>query len=172
MLDLGIEVVRPGDDDTEVEAVFVGWHPEFALRDIEAACRAAWAGATLYTASLAPFFATRTGKSVGISGAICAAIKSVTQQRIYVLGKPSQVSLGTAARRLGVRAKDMVVVGDDPGLEIAMARSGRACAVGVATGLAKTDAFAALPPERRADLVVAGVDELLPIVGRLQEAIL
>ena len=166
MLDLGIDVVRPGETETGIEAVFVGWHPDFALRDIEAACRAAWAGATLYTASIAPFFATRNGKTVGISGAICAAIKSVTQQRVYVLGKPSQVSLVTTARRLGVRTKDMVVVGDDPGLEIAMARTGGACAVGVTTGIATAETYAALPPERSADLVLTGVADLLTFFQR------
>ena len=124
MIDAGLAVVRPGDGETGVEATFVGWHPDFGLRDIEAACRAGWAGAPLYTASAAPFFATRAGKTVGISGAICAAIRSVTGARVTVLGKPSLLALRAASRRLGVVPARMVVVGDDPTLEVAMARAG------------------------------------------------
>ena len=43
LIDAGVAVVRPGDDEADIDATFVGWHPEFALRDIEAACRVAWA---------------------------------------------------------------------------------------------------------------------------------
>ncbi len=166
LIDAGVAVARPGDDEADIDATFVGWHPEFALRDIEAACRVAWAGAPLYTASSAPFFATRRGKTVGISGAICAAIRSVTRQRVTVLGKPSLVALRVAARRIGVAPERLVVVGDDPHLEIAMARAAGARAVGVTTGLAGRDAFAALPPERSAHLVIDGIGDLLPYLRR------
>jgi len=152
LVDAGLAVVRPGDGETGVEATFVGWHPDFGLRDIEAACRAGWAGAPLYTASAAPFFATRAGKTVGISGAICAAIRSVTGARVTVLGKPSLLALRAASRRLGVVPARMVVVGDDPTLEVAMARAGGACAVGVKTGLGAENAFAALASHRSAHL--------------------
>ncbi len=166
LIDAGVAVARPGDDETGIDATFVGWHPEFALRDIEAACRVAWAGAPLYTASSAPYFATRSGRTVGISGAICAAIRSVTRQRVIVLGKPSLVALRVAARRLGVPPEHLVVIGDDPQLEIAMARAAGARAIGVTTGLAGRDAFGALPPERSAHLVVDGIAELLPYFRR------
>ncbi len=162
LVDAGITVIRPGDDDERADATFVGWHPAFALRDIEAACRVAWAGGALYTASAASFFATRSGKAVGISGAISAAIRSVTRQRVNVVGKPSLAALRMTARRLGVAPNRLVVVGDDPLLEIAMARAGGACAVGVLSGLATAESFASLPLARRADLVANGVDELLP----------
>jgi NagD protein len=162
LIDAGVAVARPGDDEAGIDATFVGWHPAFALGDIEAACRVAWAGAPLYTASSAPFFATRGGKTLGISGVICAAIRSVTRQRVTVLGKPSLVALRVAARRLGVAPERLVVIGDDPRLEIAMARAAGACAVGVTTGLAGRDVFGALPPEQSAHLVVDGIAELLP----------
>ncbi len=162
IVDAGVEVVRPGGDDERSEATFVGWHPAFALRDIEAACRVAWAGGGLYTASDVPFFATSAGKAIGVSGAICAAIRSVTRQRVNVLGKPSLAALRMAARRLGVSPDRLVVVGDDPLLEVAMARAGGACAVGVLSGLATAESFASLPPEREAHFVAKGVADLLP----------
>ncbi len=168
IVDAGVEVVRPGGDDDRADATFVGWHPAFALRDIDAACRVAWAGGGLYTASSAPFFATRSGKAIGVSGAICAAIHSVTRQRVNVLGKPSLAALRMAARRLGVRPDRLLVVGDDPLLEVAMARAGGASAVGVLSGLATAESFANLPPEREAHFVANGVAELLPFFDKRQ----
>jgi NagD protein len=168
IVDAGVEVVRPGGDDERADATFVGWHPAFALRDIDAACRVAWAGGGLYTASSAPFFATRSGKAIGVSGAICAAIHSVTRQRVNVLGKPSLAALRMAARRLGVRPDRLLVVGDDPLLEVAMARAGGASAVGVLSGLATAESFANLPPEREAHFVANGVADLLPFFGKRQ----
>jgi len=170
LIDAGLSVFRPGDGDEKVDATFVGWHPELAFGDIEAACRVAWAGAPLYTASSAPYFATHDGKAVGISGAICAAIRSVTGQRVNVVGKPSLLALRVAARRLGVATKEMVVVGDDPLLEVAMARAGGACAVGVTTGLADAAAFASLGTDRSAHLVVDGVASLLSCFETAVEA--
>ncbi len=167
LVDAGIEVVRPGEDgaETDVDAILVGWHPHCVWRDIEAACRLGWTGTPLFAASTAPFFATRGGRTVGISGPICAAIKSVTRQRVTVVGKPSLAALRVAARRVGVAPRDLLVVGDDPGLEIAMARAGGAYAIGVTTGLAGRDAFAALPAGRRPHLVVDAVADLVLLLA-------
>ncbi|HEY1491631.1 MAG TPA: hypothetical protein VGF35_03300, partial [Steroidobacteraceae bacterium] len=69
----GIETVYTAQPNaTEVDAVFVGWHPECGMKDIEAACRAIWGGAKLYVASDVPFFATKQGRSIGYSYAITA----------------------------------------------------------------------------------------------------
>src|SRR5207253_1698596 len=41
--DAGIETVHTGEAGaTDVGGVFVGWHPECGMKDIEAACRAIW----------------------------------------------------------------------------------------------------------------------------------
>ncbi len=77
---VGIESVFTGEPGAEdVQAVYVGWHPDCHMRDIEAACQAIWAGAKLYVASDVPFFATRHGKSMGYSYAIVGAIRRVTR---------------------------------------------------------------------------------------------
>jgi hypothetical protein len=57
----------------------------------------------------------------------------------------------------------MVVVGDDPELEVPMARRGRALAVAVNTGIGHAGSFAQLDPRQRPHLVVEGVDELLEL---------
>jgi 4-nitrophenyl phosphatase len=56
----GIETLHTGDAGcTQVGSVFVGWHPECGMKDIETACNAIWGGAKLYVASDVPFFATK-----------------------------------------------------------------------------------------------------------------
>ena len=115
-----------------MDAVFVGWFREFTMSHLEAACHAVWSGAALYSASETPFFAAAGGRALGTSRAISAMIRSVTGCRLTVTGKPSLDALRAAATRLGVPARDLVVVGDDPLLEVPMAHRGRALAVAVA----------------------------------------
>src|SRR4029450_5270309 len=106
----------------------VGWHPDCTMKDIEAACRAIWAGAKLYVASDVPFFATQHGRSMGYSYAIAGAIRRITKAPMILTGKPSLRALRFVARRLGVSARHVGVVGDDPLVEIVMAHRGGATA--------------------------------------------
>jgi len=55
------------------------------------------------------------------------------------------------------------VVGDDPELEVPMARQGGALAIAVGTGIGTAGAFARLPGARRPDLFLPGVSELLDL---------
>ena len=162
----GIEVVLPGAADAPapaVDAVFVGWFRDFTMDHLEAACHAVWAGAELYSASETPFFASDGGRALGTSRAISAMIRSVTGCSLTITGKPSLDALRAAATRLGVAARHLVVVGDDPLLEVPMAHRGRALAVAVDTGLGGPDAYDHLPPRRRPQLHLRGVDELLAL---------
>jgi 4-nitrophenyl phosphatase len=168
----GIEVVppveaaadtRPADEPAGVDAVFVGWFREFTMSHLEAACQAVWNGAGLYSASETPFFAAAGGRALGTSRAISAMIRSVTGCRLTVTGKPSLGALRAAAARLGVPARDLVVVGDDPLLEVPMAHRGHALAVAVQTGLAGPDAYDHLPLAKRPHLHLRGIDELLSL---------
>ena len=168
----GIEVVppveaaedtRPSEDPAGVDAVFVGWFREFTMSHLEAACQAVWNGAALYSASETPFFAAAGGRALGTSRAISAMIRSITGCQLTVTGKPSLDALRAAAARLGVPARDLVVVGDDPLLEVPMAHRGRALAVAVQTGLAGPDAFDQVPPAKRPHLHLHGIHELLAL---------
>jgi 4-nitrophenyl phosphatase len=170
----GIEVVLPAagtvsDGGTgpgpvaDVDAVFVGWFREFTMDHLEAACHAVWAGAELYSASETPFFASAGGRALGTSRAISAMIRSITGCPLTTTGKPSLDALRAAATRLGVPARHLVVVGDDPLLEAPMAHRGRGLAVAVDTGLGGPDSYDHLPPRRRPQLHLRGVDELLAL---------
>jgi HAD superfamily hydrolase (TIGR01450 family) len=163
----GFEVVAPEGSPAGVDAVLAGWFREFTMDHLEAACRAVWAGAALYSASQTPFFAAAGGRALGTSRAISAMIRSITGCPLAVTGKPSLGALRAAASRLGVRPLSrLVVVGDDPLLEVPMAHRGRALAVAVGTGLGGPDAYDHLPPGRRPHLNLRGVDELLSLCQR------
>ena len=136
----GIEAVGPTAEAEGVEAVYTGWFKEFTFPALEAACQDLWAGARLTTASNVPFFATATGRAIGSSFAINAMLKAMTGKQARVLGKPSVEAFRVAMQAMGLprtAAAKMVVVGDDPALEMRMAVSAGAYGVGMTTGLMK-----------------------------------
>lgn len=157
----GLDIVRPDGNLEGVQAVLIAWFPSFRLADLDAACRAVWAGAALFTVSNAPFFASRGGRMLGISGAIAAMVTSVTGRRATVLGKPSVEGVKIACARMGLRTSEIAVVGDDPELEISMARRAGAMAIGVLTGVAGREAFLALPKTKSAHLILDSMADLL-----------
>jgi HAD superfamily hydrolase (TIGR01450 family) len=162
LLDAGIETLYTGEPRArEVQAVYVGWHPDCDMKDIEAACEAIWGGAKLYVASDVPFFATRHGRTMGYSHAIVGAIRRVTRAPMILTGKPSLHALRFVAKRLGVPMREVGVIGDDPAVEAIMARRGGAVALGVTTGVTSREEWARQPAARRPHRVLGGVGELL-----------
>ena len=159
----GIEIVEPRGRP-EADAVLVGWYREFTMDDLEAACHAVFGGAVLYSSSQSVFFASADGRALGTSRAICAMISSVTGVTEQIVGKPSLTGLRCAARRLGVAPRDLAVVGDDPELEMAMARRADALGIAVTTGIHQPDRSPALPPDQRPHLTVDGVAGLIDLL--------
>ena len=158
----GIEALPPLRG-TECDAVMAGWYrQELTFESLEAAVFAVLAGARFYSASQSLYFATAEGRSLGTSRAISAVVRDITGCRIEVVGKPSVQALRTAARSLGVPPAALVVVGDDPELEVPMAHRGGALAVAVHTGIGHEGSFTHLPEEVRPHLD-------LPDVGVLAE---
>lgn len=158
----GFEVVAPAGRP-QADAVFVGWYREFSIDSLEAACHAVWGGAQIFSASQTMFFATAEGKTLGTSRPISAMLRDLTGGRVNIVGKPSQASLRCAGRRLGVPPRQLAIVGDDPELEMPMARRGGALAVAVRSGIGSEEAFAQLPEADRPHLVLDGVDDLLAL---------
>jgi HAD superfamily hydrolase (TIGR01450 family) len=157
----GIATVFPGEDGADkADAVYVAWHPECSMPDIHAACDAVLRGASLFTASDVPFFASKGGRAFGYSCAISGAIARVTGQEPEVTGKPSIHAMNFVAIKLGVPSAGVVVIGDDPKVEIEMARLGDAIGIGVTTGTASYEEWAACPPERRPHRVIDSLSEL------------
>lgn len=158
--EVGIELVPP-KGRPQADAVLAGWHPEFTMAELESACHAIWGGARMYSVSQTRFFATANGKALAPSRVMAAMIKDMTGCRVITVGKPSLDALRCAGRRLGVRLKDLAVVGDDPEMEVPMAHRGGSLAIAVSSGLGTGDAYAHLPEKRRPHLCLQGVDELL-----------
>ncbi|MGH9686722.1 MAG: HAD-IIA family hydrolase [Candidatus Acidiferrales bacterium] len=164
LAEAGIETVFTGQDRAEeVDAVYIAWHPECGMKDIEAACKAIWNGAQLYVASDVPFFATAGGKTMGYSHAITAAVRKITRAPMILTGKPSLNALKLVAKRLGIPMRRVGVVGDDPLVEMIMARRGKAVGFGVTTGISTEQHWAAQPLTRRPHRIVCELSEILRI---------
>jgi 4-nitrophenyl phosphatase len=158
----GVQTTYTGEPHAgEVDAVFVGWHPECGMKDIELASEAIWAGAKLYAASDVPFFASKHGRTMGYSFAIIGAIRRVTRAPATVMGKPSLHALRFVAKRLGVPARRLGVVGDDPIVEGLMARRGGATLFGVTTGVTSEEEWLRQPDARRPHRVLRDLREVL-----------
>ncbi len=166
--DAGISVIGPSEKANGVEAVYTGWFREFTFPDLEAACESVWDGAILTTASHVPFFATATGRAIGASFAVNTMITSLTGKRAKVLGKPSRIAFNAAARAMGLgsaESRGIVVVGDDPGLEMRMANGAGAVSIGMTTGLMKRDNVYAFSV---AETPMALLDSLEPVLNALR----
>lgn len=160
----GIEVIAPAAPAEGVEAVYTGWYRDFGFQDLEAAVRDIWAGARAVTASHVPFFATKGGRGLGSSFPMNVVLRAWTGKLPKILGKPSSDCFFTALQLMGLprsAAPDVVVVGDDPKLEMRMANRVGAISVGVATGLTGLAEMRALPAAERPALALASVAELL-----------
>ena len=164
LIEAGLDVIGPSEKAEGIEAVYTGWVREFTFPDLEAAYKDVWAGAMLTTASNVPFFATAGGRAIGASYAINAMIRAMTGKRAKVLGKPSREALRSALTlmKLPVSAEaSTVIVGDDPALEMRMARSAGAIGVAVTTGLCSRDDFMARGSPERADAILPGLQPIL-----------
>ena len=149
---------------TKVDAVYVGWHPDCNMKDIEAACNAIFGGARLYAASDVPFFATRHGRTTGYSHAIVGAIRRVTRAPMILTGKPSRHAMKFVAKRLGMPVTRVGVVGDDPVVEMSMARRFGAAAFGVTSGMTSAAEWRKQPLTRRPHRVLSHLGDLLGLL--------
>jgi len=160
----GIQTLMTGDECAEhADAVYIGWHPQCGMKDIETAVRAIWYGATLYVASDVPFFATASGRMMGYSHAITAAVRKMTRAPMVLTGKPSLNALRFVARKLSVPMRRIGVVGDDPLVEMIMARRGGAIGFGVTTGISKKQDWLRQPSGRRPHRILRDLTELLTL---------
>ena len=158
----GVELLEL-EDRSRAGAVLVGSDTEFG--QLEAACRAVAGGAELLVTSDSRWFAGRDGPQVGTAGAIAAGVSYVTGVEARVMGKPSQLAMDEVLERLGVAARDLLVVGDDPALEVEMGKRAGCATVLVLTGVTDREAADRLPPELTPDLVAEGVWELADLLA-------
>jgi len=167
LIERGIEVLGASEEG-ECDAVYTGWFREFTFPDLEAACQSVWDGAKLTTASHVPFFATANGRGIGASFAINKMIAAMTGKQAKVLGKPSRIAFDTAVAAMGLprnAGRDIVVFGDDPALEMRMARGAGAIGVGLTTGIMKREAVSGLADNQQPHLLIDDYAGMMRLLG-------
>jgi ribonucleotide monophosphatase NagD (HAD superfamily) len=92
---------------------------------------------------------------------LTAALAKATGRRPVVVGKPSRAAVRTMVERLGAPAAELVVIGDDLALDIALGRLGGCRTILVRSGISASVDVRRVPPRHRPDDVVAGVADLL-----------
>jgi ribonucleotide monophosphatase NagD (HAD superfamily) len=141
--------------------VFVAHTNVVDFAQLERAARAVLAGAPLLTGSFVPAYAGADGPIFSRGAMLTAAIAKITGARPVVVGKPSRAALRTISDQVGAPSRDLVVIGDDLDLDIALGRLGRARTILVRSGISGSIDLDRLPERQRPDGVVDGVAELL-----------
>jgi NagD protein len=158
MIDHGI----PMADGEDAGVVFVAHlHRELDLAMLDRAARAVVAGAPLFTGSYVRGYAGANGMIFSHGAMITAAIAKVTGARPRILGKPSRPAVNEIGARLGLPTRDLAVVGDDLGMDIALGRLGGSRTVLVRSGISGGIDLERVPEKRRPDAVIDRVSDLL-----------
>jgi HAD superfamily hydrolase (TIGR01450 family) len=157
MAEAGIHEARA----EEAEVVFVAHVDEADLSAMERAARAVERGAPLLTGSYARGYAGAHGIIFSRGAMVTAAIAKVTGTRPRIVGKPSRAAVEEIRTRLGVPTDEIVVIGDDVGMDIALGRMGGSRTVLVRTGITGATPLDKLPERRRPHAVIDGVADLL-----------
>jgi NagD protein len=153
--------VLDGTGDSRIDAVFVAHADRVDFTELEQAARAVLAGAPLLTGSYAPAYAGADGPILSRGAMVTAAIAKASSSRPVIVGKPSRAALRTITEQVGLPARDLVVIGDDVTMDVALGRMGGARTILVSSGISGRVAVEAVPERRRPHAVVDGVGELL-----------
>lgn len=150
-----------GLTEDQPDAVFVAHADAVDFERLERAARAIIAGAKLLTASYAPAYAGANGPIISRGAMTAAALAKASSTRPTIVGKPSRAALKVIAGQTGVATRDLVVIGDDVTMDIALGRMGGARTILCTSGITGPVAIDGLPARQRPDAVIGGVAELL-----------
>ena len=148
-------------DGEDAEVVFVAHLDVMEVPALERAARAVLRGAPLLTSSYARGYAGANGIIFSRGAMITAAIAKVTGARPKVLGKPSRAAVREVSERLGSPADQLVVIGDDLGMDIALGRLGGSRTILVRSGISGQIDLDRVPERHRPDTVIDRVGDLL-----------
>jgi NagD protein len=143
------------------DVVLVTHVDEVSIAMLEQGARAVSRGAPLLTGSYARGYAGANGMIFSRGAMVTAAIAKVTGARPKVVGKPSKIAVAEVSRRLGVPARQLAVIGDDLGMDVALGRLGGSRTVLVRSGISGEIELDRVPAHRRPDAVVDRVADLL-----------
>lgn len=154
-------VVADASEAEGAAAVFVAHVEQLDMGALEQAARAIVGGARLLTASYVAAYSGADGPIFSRGAMVTAALAKATGARPAIVGKPSHAALREIERRLGVPSRDLVVVGDDVGMDIALGRLGGARTVLVRSGISGAADLSRVRASRRPHHVVDGIAALL-----------
>lgn len=159
LLRAGMRIVD--GDAARSDAVFVAHADRVDFPELERAARAVLAGARLLTASYAPAYAGANGPIISRGAMLAAALAKATGTRPVVVGKPSRAAVRTLAEQLGASPRELAVIGDDLGMDIALGKLGGSRTILVRSGISGEADLERVAEGQRPDAVVGGVAELL-----------
>jgi HAD superfamily hydrolase (TIGR01450 family) len=155
----------PLTDADDARAVFVAHLQDVSLEEVERAARAVIAnGAPLFTGSYVPGYAGANGIIFSRGAMITAAIAEVSGARPRVLGKPSRAAVAALHARLGVPTREIVVIGDDLEMDVALGKLGGSRTVLVRSGISGAIDLDGVPEKRRPDAAIDGIADLLDLI--------
>jgi len=155
------ESVPPAETDAPA-AVVVGMDRSFSHRALSTAQTAIRAGALYLATNTDATFPTPEGLLPG-AGALVAAISTAAQKEPVVVGKPSLALAEALTDFTGVRAEEILFVGDRLETDIAMGSAAKMLTALVLTGVTSEEdlrASMAAGEAARPDHVLAGLGEL------------
>jgi NagD protein len=156
----GVRILE-GEEAASADVVFVATPVGFDFTDLERAARTILGGASLLTGSYAPAYAGANGPIFSRGAMVTAALAKATGARPVVVGKPSRAALRTIRDFVGAPTRELVVIGDDVTMDVALGRMGGARTILVSSGISGRVALEGLPKRYRPDAVVDGIAELL-----------
>jgi 4-nitrophenyl phosphatase len=178
--DVGIEVVPSGDAaelwnangrdaaaaTKGVDTVVVGLDLEFTYGRLAVAAEAVRAGARFVATNRDPTYPLEHGLMPG-AGAVVAAIETASHVTPVSIGKPGPLLLQVAARAVGGRVEEAVMIGDSLITDVPAARAVGARSVLMLTGITTRRQVAALPPEDRPTEIAADAAGLAAALKKL-----
>lgn len=166
-------VLREGLDRFEASgrpgAVVVGLDPELSWERLAVAASSIRAGARFVATNRDPIYPTERGLMPG-SGAVVAAVEAASGVSPVSIGKPAPLLLEEAARVVGSRAADAVMIGDGILTDLPAARAVGARCIVMLTGVTSRAEAEALQGAEAPDAIAADAAELEAVLARWRAA--
>lgn len=152
------------DDDIKVDYVIVGidWH--FNYKKLNRAMQAILGGAKFIATNADRTFPVRNRRVSPGCGSILAAIKTATNRRPYIIGKPNPFIVRHVFNKLAGRRKDVYIVGDRLDTDIVIANRLGVHSVLVLTGTTTPEMVKKAKGLHKPEYVINNVTEIRKVL--------
>ena len=157
--------IRMSEDPAEIDIVLASYDRTFDYRKLQIAFDALWFYKRAFLVQTNPdrYCPFPGGRGEPDCAAITAAIEACTGVQCSInLGKPGAIMIDEAIAGLDVDPRDVLMVGDRLGTDIAMGRAAGMASALVLTGDSTREDVADATPEQWPDFVVETFDQLIP----------